>query len=213
MITPPPGVVKVNLGSGLAVAPGWINVDATLMAAVSRWPRFMLRSLYGLIMRAYRGPDEEWVSETEYLDILKANTFVHNDVRYGIPLPDTSADYVFSSHMLEHLTKDEALRVMKEARRVMKPGAFLRVCVPDLEHVVALYQSGRREEALDLLYTPGSSSFHQHHYMYDFQLLWGLLEEAGFTTIERHDYREGNTPDLDRLDNRADHTLYVEVHL
>ena len=38
-------IVKVNVGSGLAVAPGWINLDGSLNAVVAKWPSFILRGL------------------------------------------------------------------------------------------------------------------------------------------------------------------------
>ena len=40
------GLVKVNLGCGLAVAKGWINVDGSLNALAASWPRAMHKMLY-----------------------------------------------------------------------------------------------------------------------------------------------------------------------
>ena len=48
-IDPAPGIVKVNLGSGLYVAPGWINVDGSLKTALAPWPSRLLRLLYPLL--------------------------------------------------------------------------------------------------------------------------------------------------------------------
>lgn len=48
VVRPSGQVVKVNLGSGLTVAPDWINVDASLNAFFSKWPRFVLRFAYKL---------------------------------------------------------------------------------------------------------------------------------------------------------------------
>jgi hypothetical protein len=47
--------------------------------------------------------------------------------------------------------------------------------------------------------------------MYDFGGLRDALVAAGFIDIKQCEFREGRTPDLDRLDNRAEETLYVEA--
>ena len=83
--------VKVNLGSSLLVAPGWVNLDGALSALVATWPAPVLRLFYRLAgIRAV-------LSEDEFLRVLRDNRFVHHDMTYGIPLPDRSVDYVFSS--------------------------------------------------------------------------------------------------------------------
>jgi len=38
----------------------------------------------------------------------------------GFPYPENSFDVVYSSHVLEHFTPDQALFLLKEAHRVMK---------------------------------------------------------------------------------------------
>jgi len=55
------------------------------------------------------------------------------------------------------------------------------------------------------------SYFARHKYMYDFELLKGMLEAAGFSDVIQCPYREGATPDIDLLDNRAEETLFVEA--
>jgi hypothetical protein len=47
--------------------------------------------------------------------------------------------------------------------------------------------------------------------MYDFDLLSSLLSSTGFRSVEHCAYRQGVTPDLTELDNRADETLFVEA--
>lgn len=54
------------------------------------------------------------------------------------PLPDHadgSIDEVRASHILEHFGHREALEVLKEWVRVLKPGGVLRVAVPDLDWI------------------------------------------------------------------------------
>jgi predicted SAM-dependent methyltransferase len=56
------------------------------------------------------------------------------------PLPayaDGSVDEVRASHILEHFGHREAVDVLKEWVRVLKPGGRLRIAVPDLQKIVA----------------------------------------------------------------------------
>jgi Methyltransferase domain len=51
----------------------------------------------------------------------------------GFPFPDHSFDVVYSSHVLEHFTMEQAIALLRESRRVLRPGGVLRAVVPDLE--------------------------------------------------------------------------------
>ncbi len=61
------------------------------------------------------------------------------DVRKGLPFDDDSFDFIYHSHVLEHLTNFDGERLMIECRRVLRPGGVLRVVVPDLETIATLY--------------------------------------------------------------------------
>ncbi|MEI6149958.1 MAG: methyltransferase domain-containing protein [bacterium] len=50
----------------------------------------------------------------------------------GFPYPDGHFDAVYSSHTLEHFTREQALFLLREARRVLKSTGVLRIVVPDL---------------------------------------------------------------------------------
>ena len=47
--------------------------------------------------------------------------------------------------------------------------------------------------------------------MYDFEMLSEILKDIGFNDIKRCDYQQGETPDIDILDNRKDESLFVEA--
>ena len=201
------GVVKVNLACGLAVAKGWINVDASLNALVAGWPSIFHRILYRL------SGASRYYSLSEYSALLKNHSFLHRDLCYGLPFPDQSVDFLYSSHFLEHLSRPAAQRLLKESCRVLKPGGTLRICVPDLVYAVALYGRGQSKKMLEsYFFVEGlDSSMARHRYMYDYDLLQASLKDADFDEIIRCDYRRGRTPDLEVLDNRPEETLFVEA--
>ena len=54
------------------------------------------------------------------------------DVRQPLPLLTGSVDMCYSSHLLEHLSAQEAAAFLREQYRVLKPRGLIRVAVPDL---------------------------------------------------------------------------------
>ncbi len=200
------GLVKINLGSGLHVAPGWINVDASLNAFLAGKPDRLLRLSYRLT------GSRNYYSEAEYVSRLRGNRFIHHDLRRGVPIGNSSADFCYCSHFLEHLYLDQAVPLLREVLRVLKPDGVFRIAVPDLDHAVGLYRAGDRKRFLQYFFLPSAEpDLSRHRYMYDYETLADTLKQAGFVGIVRCKYREGTVPDLAFLDNRPDETLFVEA--
>jgi SAM-dependent methyltransferase len=201
------GPLKVNVGSGLGVAPGWVNIDGNIHVLMAGAPPRVLRALHGL-----SGNIRQWLPREEYVQRLRSHIFLHYDLERGLPLPTGSVGYLFCSHVLEHFYLTDAHRLLGEMHRVLAPGAVVRLCVPDLEHAVRLYLNGDRKAALEFFFTEDRAPYSRHHrYMYDFELLGDVLRAAGFRDVTRQQYRTGKVPDLDILDNRPEETLYVEA--
>jgi SAM-dependent methyltransferase len=195
------------LGCGLAVVPGWINVDASLNAVFGGAPFWVLKMLY----RA-TGANRYYTSD-EYCRLLRDHRFVFSDLARSLPFREKSVDVFYSSHFFEHLFRKDAVRLLCDCHKALREGGLIRIAVPDLEHAVALYQSGENRKMLDdYFFVDDLSSFlARHKYMYDFDLMKEALANAGFHNIRRCSFREGSAPDIDKLDNRPDETLFVEA--
>lgn len=50
-----------------------------------------------------------------------------------LPFDDCSLNFIFSEHFFEHLFFDEALSLLNECHRILKPFAVIRTCVPDAD--------------------------------------------------------------------------------
>lgn len=61
------------------------------------------------------------------------------DLRRGLPYDCDAFDAVYHSHVLEHLTPQDAASMLRECHRVLRPGGVLRVVVPDLEGIARTY--------------------------------------------------------------------------
>ncbi|MER9355549.1 methyltransferase domain-containing protein [Mesorhizobium sp. M0514] len=57
------------------------------------------------------------------------------DIEKRLPFADDHADFIYAEHVVEHVDYHAALRFFTEARRVLKPGGIIRICVPSLENI------------------------------------------------------------------------------
>ncbi len=83
-----------------------------------------------------------YVFHPDWINIDLVSTSEHVmacDIKKGLPFEDQSIDAIYSSHVIEHLTRKEAENIMKEITRVIKPMGILRIAVPDLERIAREY--------------------------------------------------------------------------
>lgn len=64
----------------------------------------------------------------------------------AMPFADASVAAVFSSHNVEHLAPAEVPVALAEFFRVLKPGGFCIVAVPDVQQACAMVAEGRGDE-------------------------------------------------------------------
>ncbi len=116
------------------------------------------------------------------------------DVRCGLPFASNSIDSIYSTHMIEHFYPDELEQLLRECKRVLKPGGGLRLVVPSLRNAISAYQ----QERMDWFYDSFPRHFDslggrfsnfvfcdgQHRTAFDFEYLHEVLREAGFQQIE-----------------------------
>ena len=50
---------------------------------------------------------------------------------------DEYADYVYASHVLEHITREKTMKTLVEWNRIIKTGGMLRIAVPDWDSIPA----------------------------------------------------------------------------
>lgn len=80
-------------------------------------------------------------------DILDLNGFAdhesymfkQHDSTKPFPVRDGFVDLIFTSHMVEHLSKQDTMVFLKECYRMMKPGAHIRIAVPNVGLLMQQY--------------------------------------------------------------------------
>ncbi len=204
---PQDGLIKINLGCGLRVANGWLNIDGSLNALVASWPKVLHKLVY-----RFSGA-HNYYEVDEYCSILGCHSFLYHDLSISLPLSENTVDFIYSSHFFEHLFKDDAAALLKSCSRALKHGGTIRISIPDLAYAVSLYGIGRKTEMLDnFFFVEGKGSYlARHKYMYDFQLIKDLMEQAGFSNVTRCEFQQGKTPDIKILDVYPEVSLFVEA--
>ena len=125
----------------------------------------------------------------------------HHDIT-DLPQSSNSCDLIYASHVLEYFDREEAVSVLQEWIRVLKPGGVLRIAVPDFEAMASLYfmptgTSGlgnppqKLSQFLGPLYGKmqmGDDTIY-HKTVYDFEELSELLESQGLKDVKRYEWR------------------------
>ena len=143
-----------------------------------------------------------------------------------MPLSNDSAECIYTSHMIEHLSREDCAYFLNEAFRALEPGGILRVTVPDLKLAVNFYVQTQDADAFmkRILLTPPPintikqkislffTGYRQHQWMYDEKSLSKLIKEVGFKKV--FTCKAGKTNILNphnlNLYERSDNSVYVE---
>lgn len=198
--------VKVNLACGLQCLPGWINVDGSLSALFgSKIFSFINKILYKL------AGSSDYYSFEAYNQVIQKNGLKFYNLQTGVPFNDNSVNVIYCSHFLEHLNKNDGQNFLKECFRSLKKDGLLRIVVPDLDFAWAMYQQDKVEEMQGLFfYTSDDYGFAAHKHNYNFSYLKSILENIGFSDVDKMSYRKGACLGIDYLDVYPEHSLYIE---
>lgn len=108
------------------------------------------------------------------------------DVRQ-LPFDQVQFDIVFSSHVLEHFSREEFCPVLEEWIRVLKPEGELRLILPNIEWAAAQIVKGIvNSDVLNVLYGAQSNPYDFHYNGLTPAILETQLRVYNFTRFEWH---------------------------
>jgi Methyltransferase domain len=144
------------------------------------------------------------------------------DIRNGLPFESDWFDYVVSIHALPEIPYPDLGRALAELRRVVKPGGFVRLCLPDLDRAIAAYQ--RHDDAYFLVPDEVARSiggklivqltwYGYSRSLFTNDFIEELLDEAGFAEVIRCAYKQtaSQYAEIVDFDNRENESLFVEA--
>ena len=199
-------MIKVNLGCGLTIADGWDNYDNSPNALISKIP-FLKYLLYktGLISKFH-------------YDIKWDKKIIYRDLRKPLPYKDNSVDFIYTSHFLEHISKDDFILLISEIYRILKPGTgVFRIVMPDLNYYIMKYidmKKAKSHLAADIFMESirvFSKGRDPHLWMYDSESVKYKLSQIGYVDVLDCRFRQGECEDIEKLDNRPDDSFWIEA--
>ena len=116
-----------------------------------------------------------------------------NDI-FNLPYEDSSVDLIYASHVIEYFDREEITSILELWKTKLKTGGKLRLAVPNFEVISKLYSEGHYilDSFLGLLYGKmdmGKETIY-HKTVYDWNSLYNVLLQAGYSDIERWDWRQ-----------------------
>lgn len=201
-----PNAIKpllLNLGCGPEVhETSWTDIDGSwnLRLQTSWWGRYFAG--YIASRNGFR-----WPTHVKWMDITR-----------GLPFSDGTVDAIYASHVLEHLYRDDAHRLLSECKRILKPGGVIRLVLPDLKSMALEYLADDRtdaairfNQALLMRESKAPVGFlnklkrswadhHSHKFMYDVALLIQDLKQAGFKDPAARSYLESMIPAISEVE-------------
>src|SRR6476659_621440 len=113
------------------------------------------------------------------------------DVTAGLPF--RKVEYIFAEHFIEHIAHEDAVKLLRECRRVLRDDGVLRLSTPDLDWVWHTHYR------LDLTEPDQVRACYEinrafrgwgHQFLYNERTLRATLLDAGFTNVTRVEYGE-----------------------
>lgn len=212
-------MTKINVGCGSSPTEGWENYDNSYSMYFAKLPYFLI-SIFkniGLI-----NPNQK-----KYIDFIRENKIGFLDAGKRLPFNSEALTAIYTSHMVEHLSKETAIFFFKECHRCLCPGGILRVSVPSFQLLIDDYNiDGDVEKFLRDSHLLVSNDFglthkikslflgYRHHqYMYTESLLTNILENCGFVKIISVDPGETNIDEPGSLNlfERKGNSIFIEA--
>jgi len=139
-----------------------------------------------------------------------------------LPFRENSLRFIYTEHVLEHVTYKTGVSFLREAYRVLQPGGVIRIAMPDLDDLIDGYQKDWRR--FDWVNWPAhrfiktraeminiAFRWWGHQHLYNREELERALREAGFKDYRFQQPGESDFPDLCGLETRPESILIVDA--
>lgn len=175
--------MKLHVGCGTVYLKGYCNIDVNGSWA-RKAPRTLLQAHSTTLDRYYKYLFKQGL-KTHLID-------KRMDITEPWTIKSNSVTEVVMISVLEHLSKETALFVISEIKRVLKSNGRLLLSVPDLKQTVKTYIETDPEWCMRLIYCHGKNEYSLHRYGYTFKTLIKLLlpefKQVKATDIITHEY-------------------------
>lgn len=156
----------------------------------------------------------------------------YGDVTLGLPgIKDNSADGVYCSHVLEHMSLEDFRKAIANSYKMLKPGGRFRLIMPDLKVLVddyiadkakgdpeasvrfikrtlmAMEERPKNLKAVSKL----AYGYLNHLWLWDKESTINELEKAGFSKIREIEFNDSEDPMFKLVENPKRFDLCVKL--
>jgi predicted SAM-dependent methyltransferase len=204
------GIKGLHFGSGTNLHPDCLNTDVMQLSEPSG-----TKTEEGKL---------SWIGMKFY--------YLQHDATKPFPVEEGSFEWVYSEHFIEHIPQQMAVEWLREVRRLLKPGGFLRLSTPSLRRYAEGYLDGNGSffkdhaqhlQGMGVANVPLRPAWMVnqifrnwgHQWIYDVDEIRFIAGLAGFgeNSVTECSFRSGRLTELSTLDleRRSDESLYVEI--
>lgn len=192
--------MNVHYGCGFSSCAGWENFDASPTLRLERIP------LIGAFVKKNSG---RFPSNVKYGDIVR-----------GLPVKNDSAELVYCSHVLEHLSLADLKIALINTYKILKKGGVFRLVLPDLEYEARKYidnpdcnasvdflkriilgEEKRDRGIIKAIVNYAGNS--RHLWMWDYKSLKLELEKCGFQKVRRAYYNDNENMHFVNIEEKS----------
>jgi predicted SAM-dependent methyltransferase len=216
-------LILIGFVAGLGAA------DSVEQAFHSRWIRFGDAQAISQYVRSHPvrklqlGAGGNDVAGWLNTDIEPNDKEVYLDATTRYPFADESFHYIFSEHMIEHVSWEAAVNMLRECHRVLAKGGKIRIVTPNLAKFIQLLDGNPNADAQRFIdaklrfsggsITPIPAAYilnHQvreygHQFLYDPLTLRKTLELVGFKQIAQYEVTESTDSIFQAVELRTRH--------
>jgi len=168
----------------------------------------------------------------EYINVdISPNSDIILDLEKELlPFEDNSVDELICISAINYFSVQRGFEIIKDVFRVLKPRGIVRFATQDLRILAEKYLN-RDQEFFNQKLANGHDRFpgisfadkfsqwfygfetggKRCKYVYDFETLRILFENAGFTQIEEKKYLESRIKNIKKIDNRPEQMFFLEA--
>jgi len=150
-------------------------------------------------MKLHLGCGKRHIPGFVHIDVLPYDHIDHvSSIDRLSFIEDNSVELIYNCHVLEHFKRRDVKNVLDEWYRVLKPGGILRTAVPDFTSLAELYLANRNiNQVIGPIFGRQDYLYNIHYNLFDFESLKTALENSGFKTVYRYDWRQTEHADID----------------
>jgi predicted SAM-dependent methyltransferase len=170
--------MNIHIGCEHKIGKSWMNYDITYVAIFEKIP---------LIGKLIKINNNRYPKEVRFGDISKS-----------LLCEENTADNIYCSHTLEHMTLDDMQNSLLNIYKMLKPNGCFRLIVPDLRtraenyiknkdanqflNSIGMGRKKSNKKFIDKLRNVFGNSIHQ--WMYDADSMEKYLSDVGFKSIK-----------------------------